>query len=132
MLLYMSPQLAALSLAVIPPVGVVGVLYGKYAKRRQKMVQAALGKTMEVSAGCFLEGGICRGCASRKRPPPPVPFSQRFRLRAARWCGDVVATPGFGGMSSTRRCEGRCLLMEAHNTSMCLRVVVCALGRPRA
>lgn len=49
MLVYMSPELALLSLAVIPPVAVVGVLYGRYAKRRQKMVQAALGKTMEAA-----------------------------------------------------------------------------------
>jgi hypothetical protein len=55
MLVYMSPELALLSLAVIPPVAVVGVLYGRYAKRRQKMVQAALGKTMEVR-GCLLLG----------------------------------------------------------------------------
>ena len=54
MLVYMSPQLALLSLAVIPPVGIVGVLYGRYAKQRQKMVQAALGKTMEVTAQALL------------------------------------------------------------------------------
>jgi ATP-binding cassette, subfamily B (MDR/TAP), member 10 len=48
MLLFMSPSLALLSVAVIPPVAVVGMLYGKYVKRRQKAVQAALGKSMEV------------------------------------------------------------------------------------
>lgn len=48
MLIYMSPSLALLSLVVIPPVGVVGVLYGRYVKKRQKEVQAALGKSMEV------------------------------------------------------------------------------------
>jgi ATP-binding cassette subfamily B (MDR/TAP) protein 10 len=49
MLVYLSPSLALLSLVVIPPVGVVGVLYGRYVKKRQKEVQAALGKSMEVS-----------------------------------------------------------------------------------
>jgi ABC-type multidrug transport system fused ATPase/permease subunit len=48
MLVYLSPSLALLSLAVIPPVGIVGVFYGRYTKRKQKAVQAALGKTMEV------------------------------------------------------------------------------------
>ncbi len=48
MLVFMSPSLALLSLVVIPPVGIVAVFYGKYVKKRQKMVQAALGKTMEV------------------------------------------------------------------------------------
>ena len=49
MLVYMSPSLALLSLVMIPPVAVVGMLYGRYVKQRQKAVQAALGKTMTVS-----------------------------------------------------------------------------------
>jgi ABC-type multidrug transport system fused ATPase/permease subunit len=53
MLVFMSPSLALLSVAVIPPVAVVGMLYGKYVKRRQKAVQAALGTSMEVRGKTF-------------------------------------------------------------------------------
>ena len=43
LLLYISPPLTALSLAVMPVVGVGAVLYGRYVKRLSKSAQTALG-----------------------------------------------------------------------------------------
>ena len=43
LLLYISPPLTGLSLAVMPLVGVGAVLYGRYVKRLSKQAQAALG-----------------------------------------------------------------------------------------
>jgi ABC-type multidrug transport system fused ATPase/permease subunit len=46
LLLYISPPLTALSLAVMPVVGVGAVLYGRYVKRLSKAAQAALGEAV--------------------------------------------------------------------------------------
>ena len=46
LLLYISPPLTALSLAVMPMVGVGAVLYGRYVKRLSKAAQAALGEAV--------------------------------------------------------------------------------------
>ena len=49
MLFYLSPALAALSVGLIPPVAVAGMVYGRYVQGQQAAVQAALGRTTEVS-----------------------------------------------------------------------------------
>lgn len=49
MLVYLSPTLAALSLALIPPVALSGMYYGRYVQGQQKAVQESLGKTAEVA-----------------------------------------------------------------------------------
>ena len=46
LLLYISPPLTGLSLAVMPLVGVGAVLYGRYVKRLSKQAQAALGEAV--------------------------------------------------------------------------------------
>ena len=46
LLLYISPPLTALSLAVMPVVGVGAVVYGRYVKRLSKSAQAALGEAV--------------------------------------------------------------------------------------
>jgi ATP-binding cassette subfamily B (MDR/TAP) protein 10 len=42
---YISPQLAGLVLSVIPPLAIVGVVFGRYLKRISAQVQDALAQT---------------------------------------------------------------------------------------
>lgn len=49
LMLYMAPKLALLSLAIIPPVGVVGRRYGSFMKTQQRQVQDALGGVMQTA-----------------------------------------------------------------------------------
>jgi ABC-type multidrug transport system fused ATPase/permease subunit len=51
MLIWLSPSLAAVSLAAIPPLAIVGRGFGKYMRGRQEQVQRRLGGTIKVAEG---------------------------------------------------------------------------------
>ncbi len=49
MLFYLSPALALLSMALIPPVAIAGMTYGRYVQGQQRAVQEAVGRSMQVA-----------------------------------------------------------------------------------
>eukprot|EP01114_Cavostelium_apophysatum_P018239 TRINITY_DN5604_c0_g1_i2.p2 TRINITY_DN5604_c0_g1~~TRINITY_DN5604_c0_g1_i2.p2 ORF type:complete len:670 (+),score=170.68 TRINITY_DN5604_c0_g1_i2:42-2051(+) len=48
-LMYLSPKLASLMILLVPPVGIVGVYYGRYVKKLTQSVQSELAKSTEIS-----------------------------------------------------------------------------------
>ncbi|XP_078676320.1 ATP-binding cassette sub-family B member 10, mitochondrial-like [Branchiostoma floridae x Branchiostoma belcheri] len=49
MMFYVSPQLASIVLTVVPPISMIGILYGRYVRKITKRVQDALAKSTEVA-----------------------------------------------------------------------------------
>ncbi|XP_050499693.1 ATP-binding cassette sub-family B member 10, mitochondrial [Diabrotica virgifera virgifera] len=49
MMLYMSPQLALVGLAIVPPVAVVAVLYGRFVRKISRKVQDSLADSTKVA-----------------------------------------------------------------------------------
>ncbi|XP_022913291.1 ATP-binding cassette sub-family B member 10, mitochondrial [Onthophagus taurus] len=49
MMFYMSPELALVGLAIVPPIAIVGVIYGRFVRKISKAVQDALADATQVA-----------------------------------------------------------------------------------
>lgn len=77
MLFAISPSLAAVSMALVPPTIVSAVLFGRYTKRKQAQVQEDLGKTLAVAEEVLGGMRVVRQFAAEER--------EVARYRSAVW-----------------------------------------------
>jgi ABC-type multidrug transport system fused ATPase/permease subunit len=91
MLLYLSPQLAALSMVLIPPVALAGMTYGRYVQGQSKAVQAALGRTMEVAEELVSSIRTVRQHARERQEGARFDVAVGDSYRLARRIGIVAA-----------------------------------------
>ncbi|KAK6182684.1 hypothetical protein SNE40_010309 [Patella caerulea] len=49
MMFYVSPKLAAISLAIVPPVAIISIIYGRYIKKITKKIQDSLANATQVA-----------------------------------------------------------------------------------
>lgn len=96
MLTVLSPKLALLSLALIPPVVIGGVSYGRYVAGQQKAVQAALGRTMEVAEETLANLRTVRLFAGESRAAARFAAAVNDSYAQARRIGIVAG--GFDGL----------------------------------
>lgn len=96
MLTVLSPKLALLSLALIPPVVIGGVSYGRYVAGQQKAVQASLGRTMEVAEEVLANLRTVRLFAGEARAAAGFSAAVNHSYALARRIGIVAG--GFDGL----------------------------------
>ncbi|KAE8620795.1 hypothetical protein XENTR_v10010475 [Xenopus tropicalis] len=49
MMFYVSPQLAAFVLGIVPPLGIMGVIYGRYLRKLSRLTQDSLAETTQLA-----------------------------------------------------------------------------------
>lgn len=93
MLVYLSPPLAAVSLAAIPPLAVLGRGFGRYMRGRQEQVQRRLGGTIKVAEGLVAGVRTVRAFSGEGRELGRFREAVGLALEQARRVG--IAQAGF-------------------------------------
>ncbi|MFL5350741.1 MAG: ABC transporter ATP-binding protein [Hyalangium sp.] len=105
MLFYTSPRLSLLMLAVVPPVAVGGVIYGRRVRKLSKEVQDALAVSNEVAEESLSGVRTVRSFAAEKsevaRYTSAVEKSFQISRRRIRQSSTFMAIASFGGFAAS-------------------------------
>jgi ABC-type multidrug transport system fused ATPase/permease subunit len=96
LLVWLSPLLAGVSLAAIPPLVVLGRGFGRYMKSRQERVQKQLGESLKVAEGVVSGLRTVRAFSGEHREVERFADTAKAALEQARRVG--IAQAGFDGM----------------------------------
>jgi len=104
MLIYMSPQLTGLALAVVPVVAIGAAMYGRWIRRLSVQVQDALARSTEIAeetiAGLRTVRSFAREDAEGGRYGAAVDQSFQLAARRAFVVGAFSGTMGFAGYAA--------------------------------